>query len=267
MSKVDWFIKVDLNNGYRQLPVDPSDWHTQIYSLGPNEFYIDITMPFGKANSSRVFCRWTSTFCESSKFHFQNHYSIPISLSVYVDDFFGGPIRTESLAKDLKHAETLFRDLLEIGMVTNPHMNIKKCEGPARSMDIIELNFNSVKKACFLSKSKVTKYRSSLLTLRKLRGASSKELQKVVGYLVYAALVLPFGRPFISNISYFIDLKNTRNFVCLDIAALTACDVWLYLLKRNRGLTFNFILGKLPRQKDEWFVDASEKGYGGLCGT
>ena len=66
-----------------------------------------------------------------------------------MDDFFGGPIRTESLAKDLKQAETLFRDLLEIGMVTNSHMNIGKCEGPARSMDIIGLNFNSVKNHVF----------------------------------------------------------------------------------------------------------------------
>ena len=55
LSRVDWFVKEDLKNGYRQLPVHPSDWHTQIYKLGPNEFYIDIAMPFGKANSSRIF--------------------------------------------------------------------------------------------------------------------------------------------------------------------------------------------------------------------
>ena len=56
LAQVDWYLKVDLKNGYRQLPVHPTDWHTQVYSLGPNEFYIDITMPFGKANSARVFC-------------------------------------------------------------------------------------------------------------------------------------------------------------------------------------------------------------------
>ena len=53
MARVDWYLKVDLKNGYRQLPVHLTDWHAQVYSLGPNEFYIDITMPFGKANSSR----------------------------------------------------------------------------------------------------------------------------------------------------------------------------------------------------------------------
>ena len=38
LSKVDWYIKADLKNGYRPLPVNHTDWHTQIYSLGPNEF-------------------------------------------------------------------------------------------------------------------------------------------------------------------------------------------------------------------------------------
>ena len=56
LSQVTWYFKVDLKNGYRQVPVSPKDWHTQVYSLGPNEFYIDLAMPFGKANSSKLFC-------------------------------------------------------------------------------------------------------------------------------------------------------------------------------------------------------------------
>ena len=34
LSKVDWFIKVDMKNG-------PSEKFTQVYSLGKKEFYID----------------------------------------------------------------------------------------------------------------------------------------------------------------------------------------------------------------------------------
>ena len=57
LSKVDWILKVDMKNGYRQLGVHPKEWHTQVYSLGKNEYYINLNMPFGKANSSKVFCR------------------------------------------------------------------------------------------------------------------------------------------------------------------------------------------------------------------
>ena len=60
LQDVKWYIKLDLKDGYRQLPVHPSEWGTQVYSLGPSEFYIDLAMPFGKANSSKIFCRWAS---------------------------------------------------------------------------------------------------------------------------------------------------------------------------------------------------------------
>lgn len=56
LAQVSWYFKMDLKNGYRQLPVHPSEWCTQVYSLGPSEFYIDLAMPFGKANSSKKFC-------------------------------------------------------------------------------------------------------------------------------------------------------------------------------------------------------------------
>ena len=228
IAQVDWYLKVDLKNGYRQLPVHPSDWHTQVYSLGPNEYYIDITMPFGKANSARVFCTWTSAWCRSFKFHFQNYYAFQIALAVYMDDFFGGPIRTESLER--KRAYTLFEDLIIIGAVTSASMNTEKCVKPARSQDILGMNFNSVMKACCLAKTKITKYIAKLSKFRKSGVASSKELQKIVGYLVYAAWVMPFGRPFISHMSHFIDIKNIRKKTRLDSAALAACDVWLFLL-------------------------------------
>ena len=78
---------------------------------------------------------------------------------------------------------------------------------------------------------------------------------------------MPFGRPFISHISHLINIDKIYEKVKLDAPALMACDVWLILLKENRGLAFNFILGKLPLQKDEWFVDAAEHGYGGICGA
>ena len=125
------------------------------------------------------------------------------------------------------------------------------------------MNFDSKNKACFLAESKVSKYSSKLSNLKKRAVASSKELQKIVGYLVYAAWVMPFGRPFISHISHLINIKKIYEKVRLDAPALVACDVWLFLLEENRGLAFDFILGKLPFQKDEWFVDAAEHGYGG----
>ena len=48
LSQVVWYFTVDLQNGYRQVPVAPCDWHTQVYSLGPTEYY---TSPSGRVAS------------------------------------------------------------------------------------------------------------------------------------------------------------------------------------------------------------------------
>ena len=266
LAKVDWYFKADLKNGYRQLPVHPTDWHTQVYSLGPCEYYIDIAMPFGKANSARVFCTWTSAWCKSFKFHFQKHFAFPIALAVYMDDFFGGPIRTGSLNEDRKRANTLCTVLIIIFAVISTYMNLKKCEEPARSKEILGMIYNSEEKACFLAATKIEKYTKKLSNIRDSGIATSKDLQKIIGYLLYAAYVIPFGRPLISHISHLIDVKSIKIKIRLDASALVACDIWLCLLKSNSGLTFDFILGKLPRHKEEWFVDASKIGFGGICG-
>ena len=71
LAPFNWYFAVDLENGYRQLPVHPSDWHTQVYSLAQDEYYIDICMPFGKSNSSKIFCFWVQNWCKAFRHHFQ----------------------------------------------------------------------------------------------------------------------------------------------------------------------------------------------------
>ena len=68
-----------------------------------------------------------------------------------------------------------------------------------------------------------------------------KELEKLIGNLVFASWVIPFGRSFISHISFFMNRENSRKRVTIDAVGVAACDVWALLLKRNRGLPFDFI--------------------------
>ena len=159
-------------------------------------------MPFGKANSSKIFCTWTSAWCFSFRYHFQNHYSVRIVLASYIDDFFGGPIRSGSLSKDKDNATLLLRSLIEMGNLTDTQMNLDKCAGPARCLEILGLLYNSIHKMCSLSVKKQKKYIQFLSSLREARTAKSNELEKVVGYLTFASWVIPFGKPFISHLSF-----------------------------------------------------------------
>ena len=101
---------VDLKNGYRQLGVHPSEWITQVYTLGKNEFYIDLNMAFGKANSSKIFCRWTTGWCEAISLRLNEKFNIPVILESYVDDFFGGPKRSRAgINADEVNAKLMFK--------------------------------------------------------------------------------------------------------------------------------------------------------------
>ena len=161
-------------------------------------------MPLGKANNSKVFRIWTTAWCKSFHHHFQNFYEIPIALSSYVDDFFGGPIRSGSLKTDKQNAQLLLENLISIGKFTNTKMNTEKCLPPARRMEILGIVFNSINRTCYLPDDKVAKYINRLKHLLKNRSATKKELEQIIGNLVFAAWVLPFGRTFISHISFFL---------------------------------------------------------------
>ena len=124
-------------------------------------------------------------------------------------------------------------------------MNVVKCKGPAMRLEILGMGFDSREKTCFLSPSEAKKYMNWLRTLMKNRSASSKNIEKVVGNLAYAAWVIPFVRPFISQISHMIGHKNGKCILFLDALALRACDIWILLINQNRGLSFDFISGKL----------------------
>ena len=194
LDQVNWYIKLDLKDGYRQLAVHPSEWRTQVYSLGPAEHYIDMAMPFGKANSSKLFCQWTSLWFESCIVNFNKQVHSTAVLGSYVDDAFGGAVRRR-VASELINYITLAG--AQHGAIVNPD----KTEGPATAMVILGLLYCSISKVCSLDPAKVIKYSKRINHILQTGHTTSKELEQLVGNLEFAAWVEPFGRPLLSFLS------------------------------------------------------------------
>ena len=188
---------MDLKDGYRQLPVHPSEWGTQVYSLGPSEHYIDLAMPFGKANSSKIFCRWASLWFNSCIANFNKKFNVQAVLDSYVDDAFGGDISYAT-------AYSLIQYITWAGRVHGTLVNVAKSEGPAISMVILGLLYRSDLKICSLDPKKVLKYSERIKTLIKQSWVTSKDLERMVGRLEFAAWVEPFGRPLLTFLSAYI---------------------------------------------------------------
>ena len=177
-------------------------------------------------------------------------------LGSYVDDGFDGATSRQLAAK-------LIVFITLTGSNLGAVVNLSKTEGPASAVVILGLHYCALSAVCSLDPKKVAKYTGRLNALLAAGRATSKELERIVGNLQFAAWVEPFGRPLLSFIALGIvpDKTNeTNEVVRFTRLARVAMRVWLLLLHRNRGLPFGYILDELPPEDRRIYVDAASTG-------
>ena len=101
-------------------------------------------------------------------------------LGSYVDDAFGGALRT-------KVAQELIDFIGSVGARLGALINAKKTEGPAVSLVILGLLYDAQAQVCALDPAKVIKYSFRIRLIIEKGEATSKELEKLVGNLGFAA--------------------------------------------------------------------------------
>ena len=136
-------------------------------------------------------------------------------------------------------------------------MNLKKCCPPASIMEILGFLYDAITKSCKLSAKKQKKYIAHMNDILQSTHVPRKNLEKVMGNLTYAAWVSHFGRPFLLVLSSSLTKPMKDGVIVVTAAMKNALMIWRMILTRNQGLSFDFILGRLPRGKNEWFIDAS----------
>ena len=138
-------------------------------------------MPFGKANSSKLFCRWASLWFESCITRFNERHRVIAALGSYVDDAFGGSRTTCQVASDLMQFITQRGDTMPA------IVNVSKSEGPATAMVILGLHYCSQSRICKLDPAKVVKYSDRLKALLRAGRTTSKNLERIIGNLEFVA--------------------------------------------------------------------------------
>ena len=109
-------------------------------------------------------------------------------MELYVDDFFGGPIKgNDHNENDRSRAELLFNVLIAVGELTGTKMNRKKCHGPATIMEILGFVYDAIARSCRLSLQKAKKYIDRIIAVLRSPRVKFKNLEKLVGNLTYAA--------------------------------------------------------------------------------
>ena len=92
--------------------------------LIPAEHYIDIAMPFGKANSSKLFCRWASLWLKSCIPRFNQQFTTTDTLGSYVDVAFGGATSRAVATRRIDYTSVAGNSMATL-------INTRKTEGPA----------------------------------------------------------------------------------------------------------------------------------------
>ena len=86
-------------------------------------------------------------------------------------------------------------------------------------------------------------------------------IEKLLRYLGYASWAEPFGRPLLSALGVYINRDAHRTLIYTGAFGILALQIWGAILIRNRGLSYDFILGRLPYAPDEIFVDAASSWH------
>ena len=115
---------------------------------------------------------------------------------------------------------------------------------------------------------KVKKYVSRINEVLNSTSISVRKLLSLHVNLTFAGVVAPFGRQFLAALSCIIAGKRPTECVQHTQLIRMGLRIWKQLLICNRGISYDFILSRLPRAKDDIFFDASTTwGIGGCSGT
>ena len=130
-----------------------------------------------------------------------------------------------------------------------------------------KLEDSSEKNLLNTSEKKLRKYRIRIAAALAIELISTKEIEKLHGCLNYVAEVETFGRPFLAHLTTAISEAGDEKMITLSKLTRLGLKIWDLLLQRKKGITFDFLLGRLQQHSSDIFVDASSLwGIGGCIG-
>ena len=141
-------------------------------------------MPFGKSNSSKIFCFWVQNWCKAFRHHFEKIGNFKFALESYVDDIFGG-------ASTYDQTLQLKNEIIATGQATTAKANRSKCHGPSQKLKILGMMYDATAKRCTLPQPTIERYISRITSILEASSTTSKDLEKLVGNLVWASYVEP----------------------------------------------------------------------------
>ncbi len=247
--------KLDLKDAFRHIPVRPADWNLLGCTWG-GQFYYSIVLVFGAKSAPYIF----NLFAEGFHWIAQRH--IPASLRHYLDDFL--PIFPPHTSLSRANAAVDWMTALgeELGFTIQDAKTIR----PTLALEFLGLELDTDAMEARMPPDKLIWLGDLLADWRQRRTCRLRDLQALIGFLQFAAQVIPHARAFIRRLIEF-SATFSSDFSSRYIPQYARADINWWSVFHARWNGVHLIAPARPTV--HVYTDASgseRKGIGGVFG-
>ena len=216
-------FKKDLKRAYRQIPVDPHDYHLLGLTVA-NDFYFHTRLPFGLRSATMACQRTTKAVAHIL-------HELGLSIDVYIDDFYGAETPELAEASFLRMSH-LFN---ELGLLASPD----KDTPPTHEMICLGIQINTRDMTLTVPDFRLRELLDLLLAWTSKESFTKCELQQLLGKLAFVTACVRPGRAFscrlINSLKYCHAHPTQQSF---SISNPLRADIhwWTFFLQHFNGI-------------------------------
>lgn len=245
--------KLDLKDAFRHIPVRQADWHLLGCTWG-KQLYYNVVLVFGAKSAPYIF----NLFAEGLHWIIQRH--IPASLRHYLDDFL--PIFAPATPPPLAQAAVEWT--IGLGKELGLEFQTSKTIFPTTSLEFLGLELDTDAMEARMPADKLSWMGELLVSWRARRSCRLRELQALIGFLQFAAHVIPHARAFLRRLIEFSTTFQS-DFCVRHIPQYARADLQWWLMFHSRWNGIHLITPSRPTVHVHTDASGAEnKGIGGI---
>lgn len=247
-----WLFKKDLRKAYRQIFIDPGEYHKVGYKF-QNHLYFDSVLSMGLRSSAQICQRVTNAITYMM-------FKIGVSILNYLDDLAGAEKKDRV---DIAY-QLLESILAKLGISESTD---KACP-PATRMLFVGVLFDTVKMTLEICPGRLQEIQVLVSEWLKKSNASRKELQSLLGKLSFVSSCVRPGRIFVQRLLTFLRSIFSQPEQRFTLPEYIKGDLrwWQVYLPEYNGVSMMFI--ENWSQPDEILAtDSCLNGCGGVLGS
>ncbi|KAM4023858.1 uncharacterized protein ACNLHF_024804 [Anomaloglossus baeobatrachus] len=249
-----YMAKSDVESAFRLLPVHPDCYHLLGCHFG-DAFYYDTCLPMGCSISCfyfelfSTFLEWVARYEAGSR-----------AIIHYLDDFL-------FVAQDSSRCSYLLNSFCSLMQRFGVPLSSEKTVGPARCLTFLGIELDSVQMVFRLPPDKISKLLGLVKGFLAVSKVTLKQMQSLLGMLVFACRVMPMGRVFSWRLSLATrGVSRPEHRIRVTRAMKADLEIWRVFLESYNGRTC-WQAEEVSNKELALFTDAAgSTGFGAILG-